>query len=163
MAAVATALVALSVYGLTRSSRGVTLKPFPAPQFDLPELREPSRRVRLGEGPVLVNFFDSTCLTCIREMPVLQKIADRGNVRVIGIDLLDRRAAALRLIQKTGITYPVAFDEQGATVDTYRVLRLPTTVAIDASGRVIAVRYIALTDASAASLESQLRRPVQLP
>lgn len=158
MAVFATALLAFGVVGLLRSSgfssssgrgNGPAIRPYPAPAFDLPSLRDPSARVKLGTGPVLLNFFDSTCVTCIREMPALQKMADEGKVRVIGVDLLDRRSAALRLVKKTGITYPVAFDEQGTTVDTYGVLRLPTTFAIDGTARVVAVRYSALTESSA--------------
>ena len=167
MAVFATALLAFGVVGLLRSSgfssssgrgNGPAIRPYPAPAFDLPSLRDPSARVKLGTGPVLLNFFDSTCVTCIREMPALQKMADEGKARVIGVDLLDRRSAALRLVKRTGVTYPVAFDEQGTTVDTYGVLRLPTTFAID-EGRVVAVRYSALTEASAHRWIGDLLRP----
>ena len=89
-------------------------------------------------------------------MPALQQVAADGKVRVIGIDLLDKRAAALRLIRKTGITYPIGFDEQGETVNTYRALRLPTTFAIDGVGRVVDVTYVPLTKASARRFASQL-------
>lgn len=169
LAVFATALLAFGVVGLLRTSGSSSsssggggepaIRPYPAPAFDLPSLRDPSARLTLGTGPVLLNFFDSTCVTCIREMPALQKMADEGKVRVIGVDLLDRRGAALRLVKRTGITYPVAFDEQGTTVDTYGVLRLPTTFAIDRAGRVVDVRYSALTEASARRWIGHLLRP----
>ena len=171
LAVLATALLAFGVVGLLRTSGssssssgggGPAIRPYPAPAFDLPSLRDPSTRLTLGAGPVLLNFFDSTCVTCIREMPALQKMANEGKVRVIGVDLLDRRGAALRLVKRTGITYPVAFDEQGTTVDTYGVLRLPTTFAIDRAGRVVDVRYSALTEASARRWIGDLQRAAAL-
>ena len=148
-------VVILGVVRISRSPERFVA--YPAPAFDLPELARPSERVHLGRGPLLLNFFDSTCVTCIAEMPALQALADEGRVRVIGIDLLDRRDAALRLVKQTGVRYPIGFDQQGDTIDDYHALRLPTTLAINAQGQVVGSTFRALTKSSARRFAAKAR------
>ena len=42
----------------------------------------------------------------------------------------------MRLVSRTGVTYPIGFDDEGVTLTGYRTVSLPTTVVIGPDGRV---------------------------
>jgi thiol-disulfide isomerase/thioredoxin len=90
--------------------------------------------------PVLVNFFASYCTPCIREMPALeaahQAVGDQ--VTFLGLAMQDRPEEALALVERTGVTYQVAQDEDGSVITALGGIVLPTTVLLDAEGDVVA-------------------------
>ena len=101
-------------------------------------------------GPMIVNFWASTCTECRKEMPALATYARRqSDVRVLGIDLLDLQpAAALQLARDSKVGYPLLADPAGNLVGRKPVPRgvgLPYTVFVDASGRVVHVEAGAMT------------------
>jgi thiol-disulfide isomerase/thioredoxin len=103
-------------------------------------------------GPMIVNFWSSTCSSCRKEMPALAAYArQQSRVQVLGIDLLDvQPAAALQLARDSKVGYPLVADPAGNLVGQKPVPRnvgLPFTVFLDASGRVVRVEFGALTSA----------------
>jgi cytochrome c biogenesis protein CcmG, thiol:disulfide interchange protein DsbE len=88
--------------------------------------------------PVVVNFWASWCAPCIAEMPdfeaVHQDLGDR--VRFLGLNTQDERAAADELVEQTGVTYDLALDPDGDLFRDFGVFAMPTTVFVDAAGRV---------------------------
>ncbi|HEX4685514.1 MAG TPA: TlpA disulfide reductase family protein [Nocardioides sp.] len=101
-------------------------------------------------GPMIVNFWQSTCHPCRQEMPALAAYA-RGQsaVQVLGIDILDvQPAAALQLARDSLVGYPLVADPAGNLVGQKPVPRnigLPFTAYVDASGRVVHVEAGAMT------------------
>jgi len=101
-------------------------------------------------GPMIVNFWQSTCHPCRQEMPALAAYA-RGQsaVQVLGIDILDvQPAAALQLARDSKVGYPLVADPAGNLVGQKPVPRnigLPFTAYVDASGRVVHVEAGAMT------------------
>lgn len=91
--------------------------------------------------PIVVNFFASWCTPCIAELPrfeaVHQEFGDR--VEFVGLNLQDDRDAGLAVIAQTGISYDVGRDPQGAVFTSFEGFAMPTTVFIDAGGRVVEV------------------------
>lgn len=68
------------------------------------------------KGPMVVNLWQAFCGPCREEMPALQAFyADHGDqVAVVGIDYQDvQPEAALQLVKKTGVTYPLVADPGG--------------------------------------------------
>ncbi len=68
------------------------------------------------EGPLVINLWQAYCAPCIREMPALQEFHERygDRVGVLGVDYLDvAPEAALALVQRTGVTYPLVADPGG--------------------------------------------------
>jgi thiol-disulfide isomerase/thioredoxin len=94
--------------------------------------------------PAVVNFFASTCIPCITEMPAFEQVyrelgADRAPVRFLGIAIsTDRTEDALELVETTGVTYPTAKDLDSSVASALDVTLLPTTVLLDATGKVVA-------------------------
>lgn len=109
----------------------------------------PDRPVSAGDGrPTVVNLWASWCLPCVREMPLLQRTADRTGdaARFVGIDTQDARDSAAGLMQATGLRYPSYDDRDGVVRSAVRAVGLPVTLVFDASGREVA-RKIGEVDA----------------
>jgi thiol-disulfide isomerase/thioredoxin len=87
---------------------------------------------------VVLNFWASWCPSCRWEMPAFetmyQEYQDRG-VIFVGVAVSDFEEDAREFAEMTGVTYPIGLDLTGISRD-YRVLTLPTTVFINAEGRV---------------------------
>ena len=91
----------------------------------------------LQGSPVVVNFFASTCVPCITEMPALEEVhAEFGDrVEFLGLAVFDRPEEAQRLVEQTGVTYPTAQDKDGTAIEALGGTMLPTTVLLDADGK----------------------------
>jgi len=107
---------------------------------------------------VVINFWASSCIPCKQEMPRLQRAAERWagrHVAVVGIDVLDSRAAARSFARAHGVTYELGYDPLGDTIGPYGVAYTPTTFFVDRSGRI--VKRI-LGPVSGADLDAQINR-----
>lgn len=95
----------------------------------------------LPDGPVVLNFFASWCPTCIAEMPDFETVHQNfaGDVTFLGLATQDRVESAVRLVEQTGITYQVGNDQNGDIFSLFGGLGMPTTVFIDAEGKVAKV------------------------
>jgi thiol-disulfide isomerase/thioredoxin len=122
----------------------------------LPDLTVPclggGRSVNVAglRGPMIVNFWQSTCGPCREEMPALAAYARRQSaVKVLGIDILDvQPGAALQLARDSKVGYPLVADPAGNLVGRSpvpRQLGLPFTAFVSTSGKVVHVEAGAMT------------------
>jgi thiol-disulfide isomerase/thioredoxin len=90
--------------------------------------------------PTVVNFFSSTCVPCITEMPAFETVYKElgSEVRFLGLAMADRPDDALALVERTGVTYPTAQDKDGSVIAALGGTVLPTTVLLDAEGDIVA-------------------------
>jgi peroxiredoxin len=91
---------------------------------------------------VLVNFWATTCTTCIAEMPELiqthQKFAARGLETVAVAMNYDPPAQVRAYVEKNALPFVVALDADGAAARAFEGVRLtPTTFLIDRRGRIV--------------------------
>ncbi len=111
---------------------------------------------RMGrQKPAVVNFFSSTCGPCVAEMAAFER-AHRSHreVTFVGVDVQDEGGAGRKLIKRTGITYEALRDPPGDLLLKIGGVGLPTTVLIDAQGRVVTTHTGALTERSLDALIS---------
>lgn len=96
----------------------------------------------LRGGPVLVNFFASYCVPCVREMPALEEVHQElgDQVTFLGLAVSDRPEDALDLVEQTGVTYRTAQDKDSSVITALKGIVLPTTVLLDADGEVLAAQ-----------------------
>jgi thiol-disulfide isomerase/thioredoxin len=89
--------------------------------------------------PVLVNFFASFCTPCITEMPALEEVhqALGDQVVFLGLAVADREDEALDLVKRTQVTYRTAQDPDSSVITALGGTILPTTVLLDADGKVV--------------------------
>jgi len=145
----AVALVAGSV-GVAFATSDDLAKPDPKPVkqagaakiFSLEDVRPGRPDVRLLDfqgKPVVLNFFGSWCSPCLREMPDFQAVFERykGKVAFIGVTVTDTRPNAEAVLERTGVTYPAAFDPENKVAIAYGVTGMPTTVFISPQGKLV--------------------------
>ena len=107
---------------------------------------EPLTMADLRGGVVLVDFWTYTCVNCIRTFPYLkewhEKYADVG-LTIVGVhspefEFEKIRANVVRSSQGSGLTYPIAQDNDFVTWRAFKNLAWPAKYLIDAEG---IVRY----------------------
>lgn len=116
------------------------VRPRPAPVVSAAGVRTPAQAVQVpGDGPAVVNFFASWCTPCREELPELQRVfAEHGpEVAVVGVDVADNRRKAVALLDAAGAAFPAAYDPDKAIAARYAVNGMPTTVFVDAEGRIV--------------------------
>ncbi|WP_278257538.1 TlpA disulfide reductase family protein [Nocardioides convexus] len=90
------------------------------------------------QGPAIVNFWSTTCVACLKEMPVLQQFHEQygAQVAMIGVNFLDTYpGAAIDFARMKKVTYPSAADACGDLQGSDLVLTgLPQFVFVKADG-----------------------------
>lgn len=113
-----------------------------APDFQLPELQDPSRTFspKQMRGKVwLLNVWGSWCFACREEHPFLIELARSGTVPIYGLDWKDKRDDALATLNELGDPYVVnVSDVDGRVAIDYGVTGAPETYLIDKNG---VIRY----------------------
>ncbi len=110
------------------------------------------------KGPVLVNFFQSTCAPCVEEAPALMALKSQG-VPIVGVAYKDQDDGTRSFLKTYGDPFhTVLTDHSGRTSVEWGVSGVPETFAVDARGRIIAKRSGALTPQDAEALIESLAR-----
>ena len=93
--------------------------------------------------PLVLNFWAGLCPPCRAELPDLQEFYNKFNDRIalVGIDMgqftgLGSLQDAKDLLAEMDITYPVGSTDDSSVISKYKVFGLPSTVFIDAAGKV---------------------------
>jgi thiol-disulfide isomerase/thioredoxin len=92
-----------------------------------------------GHGAAIA-FVASWCGPCHAEAAALESFASSaaGRGHLVAVDYADYGDVRGELIAPYHWTFPVLSDQSGATGDAYGVLRLPTTVILNAAGEIVA-------------------------
>jgi cytochrome c biogenesis protein CcmG/thiol:disulfide interchange protein DsbE len=134
-------LLGVGVYMSRRDDRTAIDSPLigrPAPDFSLPVLGDPTRRIGnrdlLGE-PFLLNVWGSWCPNCQVEHPVITALARSGKVRIVGYNYKDEPADAQRWLERFGDPYHVSIvDADGRAALDWGIYGAPETFLVDARG-----------------------------
>jgi peroxiredoxin len=102
---------------------------------------------------VMVNFWATSCTTCIKEMPAMvetyNKYKDRGLDFVAVAMSYDPANYVLNYAQTRKLPFKVALDTQGEVAKSFGDVQLtPTTFVIDKDGQIIK-RYVGEPDFAA--------------
>ncbi|MFA6265556.1 MAG: TlpA disulfide reductase family protein [Pseudolabrys sp.] len=133
-------MVAVAVVSSIDLARAAELVPWTGaapPGFTLPQFgAAPGSAIALasesGEA-ILVHFFASWCEPCREELPALQRLAERGHpgIKILAISVADVDAPLRRLLDATGVTFPVLMDRDRAVARSWDISALPSTVILD--------------------------------
>jgi len=117
----------------------VTLKGFDGADVALSSLR--------GK-PTVINFWASSCVPCIKEMPLIERAYAElgGDVNFVGVDVFESPDLGRDMITRTGVTYPQTVDPTNEVLTTFGGVQLPHTVVLTANGTVSALHNEAITD-----------------
>lgn len=142
-------LLALLSWGLTRSPATLpsTLVGRPAPDFELPSLRDDTDSLGLADyrgGVVVLNYWASWCVPCIAEHAELVRLSESypsSPVQLVGVLFQDERENGRRFMSRMGGEWPIVTDEGSRTSIRYGVYGVPETFFIGADG-VVAYRQV---------------------
>ena len=107
--------------------------------------------------PVVVNFFSSTCVPCQTEMPALEQVHRKAGSEIafLGLDVQDTVASGKAFVETTGVTYDMGRDPDATILQGLGGTALPTTVLLDANGKIV---YQHLGKLDVDELNKQLRQ-----
>jgi len=110
----------------------------PAPTFDLPQLKDPTKSFSAQEmrGRVwLLNVWASWCISCREEHPLLLEVARSGVVPLYGLNYKDKPDDALGWLRELGDPYVLSVsDLDGRVGIDYGYYGAPETFVIDRQG-----------------------------
>ena len=113
----------------------------PAPQFDLPTLRDPQQRISTANlsGQVsLVNIWATWCVGCRAEHNFLMQLYRENSVPIYAINWRDNRTDAMNWLAQLGDPYVASgFDEDGTVGIDWGVYGAPETFLINTDGQVV--------------------------
>lgn len=114
----------------------------PAPAFNLPQLKDPTKQFSPEEmkGKVwLLNVWSSWCVSCREEHPILLSLARQNIVPIYGLDYKDKKEDAEMWLRNGGDPYTLSvMDRDGRIGIDYGVYGVPETYVIDKQG---VIRY----------------------
>ena len=131
--------------GDTENSAEATTELQSAPDFTVYDLEgnEVKFSDRVGEKPIIINFWATWCGPCKSEMPHFEKAfkeySDRIDFMMInpadGVN--DTKENVEKFLAKTGYTFPVYYDRDLNAGRVYGIKGFPTTFFIDKDGYVL--------------------------
>ncbi len=109
----------------------------PAPVFKLEAMDGQILNLSDLKGQfVILNFWATWCVPCIKEMPEFQKAHQSLNqkVKIIGINLAESKEKVDKYIKDHHINFTILLDDYGNVSQEYEVVNLPVTYFITPDG-----------------------------
>lgn len=84
---------------------------------------------------VVVKFFAEYCGPCKETLPAAERVhKSHDEVVFVGVSLDESRAAAERMVQQYGLSFPVVYDASRTFAGKFRVSEMPRTFVTDRQG-----------------------------
>lgn len=117
----------------------------PAPSFPMEDAQGNTVQLSdfLGDKPVFLNFWASTCSPCKQEMPDIQKLYEQYGEEIhfilvnVGAAMNDTREKAEAYLSEEKFTFPVYYDIDYQAITTYGINSFPFSIFIDAQGNLV--------------------------
>jgi peroxiredoxin len=130
-----------------------------APDFTLASLD--GKQVSLSQfrgRPVMLNFWYSTCPGCLAEIPGMQRFysaqqAAGKDFVILGVNSVDDAQTAQQFAQQSGLTYPLALDNNQHVATLYNLTATPTSYFIDRQGM---IRFVQVGPIDEATLQQKV-------
>ncbi len=95
----------------------------------------------VGKGKyVLVDYWASWCVPCIRQIPVLKELlaefGDKG-LEVLGVAVWNKPEDTLKAIESHGITWPCIINAQHIPTDIYGISGIPCIILYGPDGKIL--------------------------
>ena len=80
----------------------------------------------------LINFWASWCAPCRDEHPILLKLSNEENLKLLGVNFKDKKNNAIEFLNKLGDPYDdLTKDEFGKHSINFGIYRIPESLLID--------------------------------
>ncbi len=145
-------MIPVFVIGLNRDPSEIPspLLMKPAPEFELPSLKDPGQNVGSADYKgrlALLNVWATWCVGCRQEHDYLLRLANETDIPLYGLNWRDRREDAISWLQQLGDPYVAsAYDEDGRVGIDWGVYGAPETFLINTDGIVLYKHISPLTE-----------------
>lgn len=121
----------------------------PMPEFALTTVDgDEVTNANLPDQIFLLNIWGSYCLPCLIEHPTFMRLAEEGDIPVVGVNYRDRQNLALDWLGDNGNPFEFSIlDESGRFGIDLGVYGAPETYLVDSTG-VIRYRHVSVLDES---------------
>ena len=136
------AIVACAVVGAVAPSAWALDPGASAPELSLPGLNGAVDLASLKGKVVYLDFWASWCGPCKQSFPFMNELQSRfgaDGFEVVAVNLDAKRGDADKFLAEVPARFTLAFDAKGETARQVGVKGMPTSVLIDADGKVLAV------------------------
>jgi len=131
-----------------------------APDFALGSANgKPVQLAALRGKVVYLDFWASWCAPCRRSFPWMNALQEKygpGGLVVLGLNVDQRRPDADRFLAQVPARFALAYDPQGTAPKAYAIKGMPSSVLIDATGKVLWV-HAGFRDEERDELEAKIR------
>lgn len=111
-----------------------------APTFSLPSVSGNNTSLDALKGQVvLVDFWASWCAPCRDSFPFLNRMQRQygaQGLRILGINVDEKRADAARFLDKIPAQFSVLYDAAGETPKAYNLKAMPSSYLIGRDGKI---------------------------
>lgn len=134
-----------------------------APSFELDSITASTviASESLKGNVVVLNFWSTSCVNCIREIDELKQIHESGRATVVGIALDDNRQRVLSLVDQRGIKYQVLQGDQ-EIFERFDGFSIPYTLVLDRSLTVREKFYGPMTQTQFESVLAKIEGSLQV-
>ena len=87
---------------------------------------------------VLVNFWATWCPPCRKEMPSMNRLAEKlagKPFAILGVDAGESAEEVWAFLRQVPVNFPILLDEEGSSLKPWQVFVFPTSYIIDKQGR----------------------------
>lgn len=114
----------------------------PAPDLNLPGLKEAVDLAKMKGKVVYVDFWASWCGPCKQSFPWMNDMQAKyqgQGLEIVGVNLDAKRDDADKFLAQTPAQFAIAFDAKADSAKRFGVKGMPTSVLIGRDGKVLAV------------------------
>ena len=136
----------------------------PAPAFSLAGQKDKVELAALRGKVVYLDFWASWCGPCKQSFPWMNQMQAKygaAGLRIVAVNLDKKAEDAQRFLALAPANFTLAFDAAGSTPKRYGVMGMPTSVLIDAEGKVI-YTHIGFRDEEKAELEKHIAAALKM-
>ena len=106
-------------------------EPFYVEDLELTKLDGSKTTLYAYEGQTIVlNFWATWCTYCVQEMPLLDEMDKRDDIKVIAISVGEDAETVRKYIEDAGYEFEVFLDEEGTLAGKFGVTGFPTSLFI---------------------------------
>ena len=94
----------------------------------------------LAGKPWVINFWATWCAPCVEEMPAMNtawETLEGAGVGMLAVNVGETREAIATFLDKVPVDFTIALGDATSTLPDWGARALPTTLVVDAEGRIV--------------------------